>query len=292
MRNRSRPGNAEIASPHLWPESGEMICDPEYAAVQLPRYSISKGDSMDGIWDWLWGNLAWTFLAKTVVLSGIINFLGFILARFSFGWKPTKAQIWTFLLAFPIFVFLLLVAINPATPRPQLALQIDFISWGGSATKLSLSPPSPNGGSQTPNNISEMNPVLVMATVSNIGSGQSAARNWSLSMEIEGRTYIGQASHLPEIVSVSPANRTAITYYGSDALYERSLLPISPGSLTTGLLMFVFPEINPATVNGSLPIFTLSAEDVYGRVYTVKYTSKGQAKGGIYIPGVRQQMTR
>ena len=165
-------------------------------------------------------------------------------------------------------------------PSPHLSAKIAWVAFGGKVSTTAI----PNGPNSDDNQNSK---ILLAIQVKNRGSYPTIASNWSLDVFSNGHQYKGVPVVLPKVISITTHGRS-MQYTGQDALYEKTLSPILPGSMVTGLLMFDLGDVNMDSINSSLPKFEVSFSDVNDVQYSTAYQSTGNEGPPVFLPGLTQ----
>jgi hypothetical protein len=168
-----------------------------------------------------------------------------------------------------VVVFVALFVVTPHTTAPQLAGKIENV----------LSGPFDNNRS-----------VIAVASVTLINSGsmQSIAKNWAVSVTVNGVVYQGGFIIPPpplftfKVPDPPPGSATAITYHGEENLLDKASLPIPPGGQAAGVLFIIFPNLDVSIFRGGEQ-YNIRYEDVLSKSYEMRATTSAQ-RGAITLP--------
>lgn len=223
----------------------------------------------------------------------VIPLVGFGLHFFVSGWVPMAAEfnVWavyglaaTALVFFTLFAFHLACApyriergraeraeaqLNVAertvrdlqTRRPNLIIKVDTVGSGGSH-------PDADGRF-----------VFASASVLNIGTMPSIARNWVMNVYVNGKVIESQSIHLGD-VTIGSVGGGYTKFSERNALYNKSDVIIQVGGALKGYLIALVSENEMP--DGSFVEVELSCEDITGVMVF------GRGEGGAnsnYIPG-------
>jgi hypothetical protein len=222
---------------------------------------------------WVSEHLFWQLLSAAVVTLLATAAL-FALIRWAFGLLKQSRQQITFLIASPIFLFVIfggvLTTIAYLQPRPNFKTYIRMASTVGK-TDLDIK-----------------SPVVLVVSIANIGNMQSTADGWQLTTELDRNKFDG----VP--VTLSPDTRVAVTsnagipfhFAPGGWLYSKGLESIEPGEMVTGFLIFQFPQLQPDAFARGTSKLTLKFADIMERTYVVRIEAD-QLNGRVpYFPGV------
>ncbi len=177
-----------------------------------------------------------------------------------------RQKIW-FSLIMLIGLSMLVMLFSETRPKPELFAIINSIS------------------------ISRGTPPTAVATVTiyNSGNMQSIVRGISLETSVDGRTYAGVPTTVPDQVTVRYP-QTSVVYQGRDSLFVRGSIPIAPGGEIDGVALFVFHGA-PSTLGDRPNTLKLLFHDVSGRRYerTIETTLNASVPT-MELPGVSQKI--
>lgn len=209
------------------------------------------------MFEWIISHGAWTLF---VWLFGAI-FMSVVIEEAihrSFDVLRQKRQrIWFFGGCTVLFLFMI-GTIMEGRPRAKLKAEIGYwVIFSGEPTR-----------------------ALGVVSIVNGGSAPSVVTGVSASAVVDGRTYIGLSSTLPEKVTLT-ADNINITYYGKDSLVVKASNPIPPGGEVNGLFLFTFQDAANNLFQRPNK-YTLHYHDAYG----VEYESSIEAGTTIGVPKI------
>jgi hypothetical protein len=115
--------------------------------------------------------------------------------------------------------------------------------------------------------------IVLFLTLENSGAIQTTAKNFRLSVTMDGNTYSGTPSAVPKNFTIFiPATETepvrAMAYRETDALYNKLVNPIQPGGAVYGFLIYAFPTLSDykTLVNRDMTL-KLSFSDIFSHQY-------------------------
>jgi hypothetical protein len=188
-----------------------------------------------------------------IIVTGVIAFG----MRKYFDKLKTWKEVAYFSLACFIAVFVLMNMNNAKTSAPQLA---------GSIQTVILGPVSPSDPHDTV-------AVLTMSIV-NTGTMQSAAMGWHVQASVNGSKYDANLLNpIPPTFTFTMPNHGASTpvamiYHSEDNLVDKTVTPIQPGALVTGVLFVIFKGVD-ADVFKEGASYIVSYQDVFSRKYEI-----------------------
>jgi energy-coupling factor transporter transmembrane protein EcfT len=135
--------------------------------------------------------------------------------------------------------------------------------------------------------------VAVLADLSNVGSEPTIADNWRLRIiSPEGaQLFEGLPFALlhdkPFSFTIGP---TVFFYDPSDALYKKTVSPLSQGAKVTGFLVFVLPDtLKRDTILRVGTRLVVYCNDVFGNEIYGEHAITGKpASGWPYVPGINE----
>jgi hypothetical protein len=172
-----------------------------------------------------------------------------------------------------LFVFLLFISTNesPRQGAPELRGQIEAVHV----------------------NDNPITTLLLIAGVGNTGSMPSVATGWSVTIMHDGKGTDCPVQVAPEKFIINFAARgtvpaRSVTYYGKDSLLTKTLLsPIAPGSLTSGILLCEFHDLDYKSLHPTDKI-VLSFVDVFSKSIRQKYLLSLRFPTSKFIQGLRR----
>jgi hypothetical protein len=115
--------------------------------------------------------------------------------------------------------------------------------------------------------------IVLFVYIENSGNVQTTAKNFKVSVTKDGSTYNGTPMAVPKTFTIFiPATETdpvrAIAYHETDALYNKLVNPIQPGSAVYGFLIYAFPTLSEyKTLLGNEMTIKFSFSDIFSHQY-------------------------
>jgi hypothetical protein len=126
--------------------------------------------------------------------------------------------------------------------------------------------------------------VVIVVEIANAGV-DSMVDAFRLTLTADGREIAGDIVAFPNTMTLE-GNYGAIQYFGSDALYRKTLTPIPRGGKVVGVLWDLFRGINPTDFDSKT--LTLHFSDVRRKQWSVKVPSGDLGRGTPhFFPGIR-----
>jgi hypothetical protein len=200
------------------------------------------------------------------------------IVRLAFGKLKERKEKVAFALGSFVLFLTLIFAIGTRSPQPVLAGGIQSVMTG-------------NLGGNDRDTI-----AAFTVNVINTGSMQTIVKNWKVTAESNGRKYEASFPAMPDsftfnnIPATGQNQPTAITYYKSESLLERSLKPIEVGSILPGVLFVLFQNVDAAVFRTGVD-YTVTYEDVLSRQYSMEIRSSGSMGTIGFTPGVKMDAT-
>jgi hypothetical protein len=144
--------------------------------------------------------------------------------------------------------------------------------------------------------------IILVVRVTNIGSVQTVALDYSLTVTMLGKdplTALPTYIHPDKPIMLGTETASSIRYSAEDALYNKTATkPITPGGGETGILVFTLRDIDRNAVNAKGTVLTLSCVGFEGQNHKFygKYTMgdnphESEDPGGVYYPGMEPAAT-
>ena len=223
--------------------------------------------------DILAGVLTWQNFISNLIWSILLT-IGLRLVLWLFKKTVRDKYFWIIV---PLFVLVLLFAANYITGgrsrlnEPHITGTLDGINLA----------PVPDSNNTT---------LLMIATIYNSGA-PSFADGYRLTIKVPGMAndIIAAPQVLPERMTLKNEDGSSATYYGEDALYNKTTAtPIPTGGMVRGILWFIVPNVNRDTIRQPDTQFILSFTDALNEEHTVERRA-GVFSGSapLYIPGLK-----
>jgi hypothetical protein len=122
--------------------------------------------------------------------------------------------------------------------------------------------------------------IILFLTLENSGTIQTTAKNFRLSVTKDGNTYNGTPTAVPKNFTIFiPATETdpvrAIAYRETDALYNKLVNPLQPGSAVYGFLIYAFPNLSEyKTFLGKGMTIKFTFSDVFSHQYEQTFSKE------------------
>jgi hypothetical protein len=133
--------------------------------------------------------------------------------------------------------------------------------------------------------------ITILADLSNLGAAPTIADNWHL--RVVSPKGVQLFDGMPfALLQGKPFSFTfgsaVVSYDPSDALYKKTVSPITQGAKVTGFLLFVVPNtLDRQTILKVGTKLAVYCSDVYGNEIHAEHTITGKAvTGWPYVPGI------
>jgi hypothetical protein len=212
-------------------------------------------------------NLAW--IAQSLAWGLVVSLLGRAWIRFMSIPLSKRKEIAFWFLA-PLTVLIVLALVNysfRADGKPQLKGQIEAVNYG---TIDSNKQPY----------------LLVVASIKNIGGGQSIAEVFKLFVRLpSGVEKEGTIAAIPEaLLQGMPGGITEGVFY-KDSLDLKAMQPITKGGLVRGRLLFLFPDVALEALQSAVNL-KLSFRDSWENQYVAEVKPDNMVKRLSSFPGI------
>ncbi len=224
---------------------------------------------LNSLLEWVIQNLAWE-----VICSLVFSIMATALFRNALNMLTDNKQvIWFFGCSFVgMFALAILFGRGQATAKPNLDAHIESFMWGGA-------PPNPL-----------KSPVFIIASIKNTGSMDSIANGYKIILNIGGRSYTGALEALDKSEKITfHFDGKCASYYGDDALAEKTANPVQVGANVTGIMLFTFQDLDSDMLKSENYLdITLRFRDVTGAMHSISDSRVVRNPSAPYIAGIRQ----